>query len=181
MRVPARFRARLACAAGLTLAVSTSSASAAPSPAGDWLVAKGEAIIRIVDCGGQYWGLVAWEKNPGGTDARNPNPALRNRPTLGMPILLGMRPSGQQSAWTGELYNSEDGRTYSGNISLRGPDTLSVQGCVLGIFCGGEEWRRANGAAALAQASGHGKAGGAIAALTKESPARICSGLIRRH
>jgi uncharacterized protein (DUF2147 family) len=179
MRVSARFLAHLLCAAGLSFAF-IAPASAASSPAGDWMVAKGEAIIRVVDCGGRYWGLVAWEKNPGGTDAKNPNPALRNRPTLGMPVLLGMRPAGQQGTWSGELYNSEDGRTYGGNITLQGPDTLNVQGCVLGIFCGGEQWRRVNGASALAQA-GHARGAGATAALANETPARICSGLVRGH
>jgi len=181
MRVPARIQARLLCGAGLLFALFAP-AAAAPGPAGDWMVAKGEAIIRIVDCGGQYWGVVAWEKNPGGSDARNPNPALRSRATLGMPILLGMRPAGQQGTWSGQIYNSEDGRTYGGNISLQGTDTLSVQGCVLGFLCGGEQWRRVNGTSALAQAPGRGaKSAGATAAVAKEPPARVCSGLVRGH
>jgi uncharacterized protein (DUF2147 family) len=140
MRVSAQVRARLLCGAGLLFGL-LGSASAAPGPAGEWMVAKGQAIIRIVDCGGQYWGVVAWEKDPSGTDAKNPNPALRSRSTLGMPILLGMRPSGQ-GAWNGQIYNAEDGRTYGGHISLQGPNTLSVQGCVLGFLCGGETWTR---------------------------------------
>jgi uncharacterized protein (DUF2147 family) len=177
MRVLALF-ARLLCGAGLLVRFIGSAVAAAPAPTGDWLVAKGEAIIRVVDCSGRYWGVVAWEKDAGSTDAKNPNPALRARSTLGMPVLLGMRPAGQQGTWTGEIYNAEDGRTYGGNISLQGPDTLNVQGCVLGIFCGGEQWRRVNGASALAQASGHG---GRTAALVNEPPARVCSGLIRRH
>lgn len=156
-------------------------AVAAPSsPAGEWMVAKREAIIRVVDCGGQYWGLVAWEQNPGGTDARNPNPALRNRTTLGMPILLGMTPrAGAQAAWNGEIYNSEDGRTYDGRISLTAPDTLRVEGCVLGFLCGGEDWHRVNGTTAMA-ASGKQRAG-QTASIAKEPPARVCSEVLRRH
>lgn len=172
-------RARLTWEAALMLVLATTAASAASSPAGDWLVAKGEAIIRVIDCGGHYWGFVAWEKNPGGTDSNNPNPALRGRATLGMPVLLGMRPSGQQANWTGEIYNSEDGRTYSGNISLADGNTLQVRGCML-IFCGGEDWHRASGASALAQAPAS-RTAGATAAIVKEPPARICSGLVRRH
>jgi hypothetical protein len=30
--------------------------------------------------GGRYWGVVAWEQTPG-VDRKNPNPALRTRPT----------------------------------------------------------------------------------------------------
>src|SRR5579884_348148 len=159
-----RSRAVLFAAAGIGFASATA-ASAAPSPVGEWMVANGQAIIRIVDCGGQYWGLVAWEKNPGGTDVNNPNPALRNRPTLGMPILLGMTSSAAQPTWSGQIYNSQDGRTYAGRVSLAGPATLHVEGCVLGFLCGGEDWRRVNGGAAMAAS---GRSGGRTAAVAKE-------------
>ncbi len=61
-----------------------------PAPTGEWLVADRVARIKIVDCSGHLWGVVAWEARPGGTDIRNPDPQLRSRPTLGMPILLDM-------------------------------------------------------------------------------------------
>ncbi len=114
----------------------------APDPTGEWLVAKQVARIRIVDCDGELWGVVAWEATPG-IDRKNPDPNLRTRPTLGMPILLGMKP-GQDNRWEGEIYNSEDGHTYSANISLADPNTLRVQGCFLGFLCGGENWSRAD-------------------------------------
>jgi len=112
----------------------------APDPIGEWLVAKQVARIRIVDCDGRLWGVVSWEATPG-VDRKNPDPNLRTRPTLGMPILLGMAPS-QENKWEGEIYNSEDGHTYSANISLTDPNTLRVQGCFLGFLCGGENWSR---------------------------------------
>ena len=175
MRARAQSRAAV-FGAGLALVLAMP-ASAAPSPSGEWMVAKGEAIIRIVDCGGQYWGLVAWEQKPGGTDSRNPNAALRTRTTLGMPILLGMAPSGQ--AWKGQIYNSEDGRTYDGFISLAGPNTLQVRGCVLGFLCGGENWQRVSGGAAMAAAAG--KNGGRSAPIAREPVSRVCSEVLRRH
>lgn len=115
-----------------------------PDPTGEWLVAKQVARIRIVDCDGRMWGVVAWEATPG-VDRKNPDPNLRTRPTLGMPILLGMAPSQyDKNKWEGEIYNSEDGHTYSANISLADPNTLKVQGCFLGFLCGGENWSRAD-------------------------------------
>jgi uncharacterized protein (DUF2147 family) len=157
--------------------LTASAVYAAPSPAGEWMVAKGEAIIRVVDCGGQYWGLVAWEQKPGGVDSRNPNPALRNRLTLGMPILLGMtQRAGAQATWNGQIYNSEDGRMYEGRISLTAPDTLRVEGCVLGFLCGGEDWHRVNGSNAMAAGAKQ-----KIAAAAKEPVARVCSEMLRRH
>jgi uncharacterized protein (DUF2147 family) len=109
-------------------------------PTGEWLVAKQIARIKIADCDGRLWGVVAWEAQPG-IDKKNPDPNLRSRPTLGMPILLGMTPS-KTNQWDGKIYNSEDGHTYSANISLLDPNTLRVQGCFLGFLCGGENWTR---------------------------------------
>ncbi|MEJ2434017.1 MAG: DUF2147 domain-containing protein, partial [Pseudolabrys sp.] len=94
------------------LLVLATAAAASPAraqgPVGAWRVADGGAHIRIVDCGGVLWGVVSWEKTPG-RDRKNPNPALRNRPTLGMPVLLHMRPSDERGRWEGEIYNAEDG------------------------------------------------------------------------
>lgn len=116
----------------------------APDPTGEWLVAKQVARIKIVDCDGRLWGVVAWEATPG-VDRKNPDPTLRTRPTLGMPILLGMAPKqDNKNKWEGEIYNSEDGHTYSANISLADHNTLKVQGCFLGFLCGGENWSRAD-------------------------------------
>ena len=114
-----------------------------PDPTGDWLVANKCARIKVADCGGQMWGVVDWEATPGGVDGKNPDPNLRSRPTLGMPILLGMVRT-QPNHWDGQIYNSEDGHTYSANISLLNPGMLRVQGCFLGFLCGGENWTRAD-------------------------------------
>ncbi len=129
-------------AVALVLAAATPAAPAAPSdPTGEWRVARGFATIRIVDCDGRYWGIVASEQKPG-VDRKNPDTALRGRPTLGMPILLGMKPGRDNNEWSGSIYNAEDGRTYSGKISLVDPNTLEIKGCVLGLLCGGEKWIR---------------------------------------
>jgi uncharacterized protein (DUF2147 family) len=110
------------------------------TPTGEWLVAKKLARIRIVDCNDQMWGVVSWEVQPG-VDSKNPDAALRSRPTLGMPILLGMTQT-KINQWDGQIYNSQDGHTYSANIKLETPDVLRVQGCFLAILCGGEDWTR---------------------------------------
>jgi len=126
----------------IALAALTTAGMAAPAtePTGEWAVEGGVAHVRIENCGGQFWGIVSWEKSPG-TDSNNPDPNKRTRPTLGMPILLGMAPA-QQNRWDGEIYNSNDGKTYSAHISLANQDTLKVEGCVLGFLCGGQNWSR---------------------------------------
>ena len=115
----------------------------AAEPTGEWRVANGAANIRIDDCGGALWGIISWEKQPG-VDSHNPNPGERSRPTLGLPILRAMRPT-KPGLWEGEVYNAENGQTYSSRISLTAPDVLRIEGCVLGgLICGGQNWTRVN-------------------------------------
>ncbi|RIK96885.1 MAG: DUF2147 domain-containing protein [Proteobacteria bacterium] len=123
-----------------------SAASAAPALAadvtGDWLVKDGTAIIRIADCDGAMWGVVAWEKIPGGRDTKNPDATKKNRPFLAMPILISMKPGEEKGEWEGHVYNAKDGKTYESKIHLARPDALEIEGCVLGFLCGGEIWTR---------------------------------------
>ena len=114
--------------------------AAATDPTGEWLVAKRVARIKIVNCDNRFWGVLSWEMQPG-IDSNNPDESKRTRPTLGMPILLGMEQK-KPNEWSGKIYNAEDGNTYSSSISLLNPDLLKVEGCVLGILCGGENWTR---------------------------------------
>lgn len=126
----------------IALATATTAAAAAPTaePTGEWAVEGDLAHVQIENCSGQLWGVVSWEKSPG-TDSNNPDPSKRTRPTLGMPILLGMTPA-DSNRWDGEIYNSNDGKTYSAHIGLVNKDTLRVEGCVLGFLCGGQNWTR---------------------------------------
>lgn len=113
----------------------------AAEPNGDWLVSEGTAHIRIAECNGSKWGVVAWEQIPGGTDLNNPDATKRSRPTIGMPILLNMKKSGTDE-WEGSVYNAKNGKVYDATIRLLAPDKLEIKGCVLGFLCGGETWTR---------------------------------------
>jgi len=119
--------------------------AAAAEPSGEWRTANGLANVRIDDCDGVLWGIISWEKEPGGVDSYNPNPAERSRPTLGLHILLAMKPT-KPGLWQGEVYNAENGKTYDSRISLISPDVLRIEGCVLGFLCGGENWTRVKAA-----------------------------------
>ena len=114
----------------------------AADPTGDWRVADGVANIRVAQCNGSMWGVVAWEKEAGGRDANNPDPAKKARPTLGMPILIDMKKKAGADQWEGQVYNAKDGRLYSSTITPTGTDQLEIRGCVLGFLCGGESWTR---------------------------------------
>ena len=126
---------------GVFLATGLNAALAA-DPTGDWKVADGVANIRVAQCSGNMWGVVAWEKLPGGKDKNNPDAAKQSRPTLGMPILIEMKKKPGVDAWEGQVYNAKDGQLYSSTIKPVGTDQLEIQGCVLGFLCGGETWTR---------------------------------------
>ena len=142
---PAQFT-RISAYSGVLLAASVVCATLAPAAAadvtGDWRVKDGTAIIRVANCNGAMWGAVAWEQIPGGRDTNNPDAAKKNRPNLGMPILLNMKQGDEPGEWEGHVYNAKNGKTYESKIRLAKPDALEIEGCVLGFLCGGETWTR---------------------------------------
>src|SRR6478672_2330203 len=133
--------ARTIVYSGVLLATGIGAALAA-DPTGDWKVADGVANIRVAQCNGNMWGVVAWEKTPGGKDKNNPDVAKQSRPTLAMPILIDMKKKPGVDSWEGQVYNAKDGQLYSSTIKPVGADQLEIQGCVLGFLCGGETWTR---------------------------------------
>ena len=136
-----RIVARTIMISGIFLATGLNSALAA-DPTGDWRVQDGVANIRVAQCNGNMWGVVAWEKTPGGKDINNPDAAKQSRPSLGMPILIDMKKKAGVDTWEGQVYNAKDGQLYSSTIKPVGSDQLEIQGCVLGFLCGGETWTR---------------------------------------
>jgi uncharacterized protein (DUF2147 family) len=147
----------------------------AGDPAGDWLVEDGTAKIRIAICGGSLWGVVGWEKVPGGKDTANPDPAKRTRDTLGMPILIDMKPAGADK-WSGEIYNARDGKMYQASVELQSDSALKVRGCVMGgLFCGGETWSRSAEAFPAPLEPSKGKAKAKSAAPDKSADSGVCS------
>jgi uncharacterized protein (DUF2147 family) len=143
----------------------------AVDPTGDWRVADGVANIRVAECNGSMWGVVAWEKTPGGRDKNNPDVSKQNRPTLGMPILIDMKKKPTADQWEGQVYNAKDGQLYSSTIRPVGQDQLEIQGCVLGFLCGGETWTRVAGPIPSSPANSMAKGtSGTTGALPRSAP-----------
>ena len=135
--------------AGLFLLALGAGALAA-DPSGTWLTEGGKSRVRISPCGAALCGAITWLREPNDasgapkTDIHNPDPGKRSRPVVGTLIVLGMTPSGT-GKWQGQVYNPEDGKTYSGSITLQGPGALQLEGCALGgLVCRGQNWTRVN-------------------------------------
>jgi uncharacterized protein (DUF2147 family) len=138
--------AAIACA---VTAIPFAGASAA-GPNGNWLTQGGAATVRIANCGNAICGTIIKLKEPNDPatgkpklDKHNADASKRNRPVIGIRIVLGMKPSGTPNKWTGQVYNAEDGKTYSGSLTLQNADTIKLEGCVLGgLICKAQTWKR---------------------------------------
>ena len=121
----------------------------ADGPNGVWLTQAGDAKVRVSRCGGSLCGTVVWLRDPIDSatgkpqvDDKNENPGLRRRPMIGLSLFIGMRAAGPNK-WSGRIYNADDGKTYTSNVTYQDDDKLDVQGCV-GSLCGTETWSRSS-------------------------------------
>lgn len=138
---------RLTLVVAILSLTATAALAQSADPSGLWLTEAGDAHVRISKCGGGICGSIAGlrdaiNKATGRppVDDKNPNPALRTRPMIGLRLFSGMQPAGPNK-WAGRIYNADDGGTYASDITLTSAATLRVQGCI-GAFCGGENWTR---------------------------------------
>lgn len=106
---------------------------------GLWLTETGASKVRIGRCGDGYCGTLASVAGPG-LDAKNPDPALRSRSLVGVQI-MNTRTAGT-NGYEGTLYNPNDGKTYAGTMTIKGPDVVEVSGCVMSVFCKSQTWKR---------------------------------------
>lgn len=122
----------------------------AADPLGTWYTEGKESQVRITKCGEALCGALVWLKVPNDPntgrpkiDSENADAAKRNRPLLGVEIVLGMTPSGTPDQWKGKVYNAKDGNTYTGYFTITGPDTAELKGCAFGFICKSQTWTRA--------------------------------------
>ncbi len=119
---------------GLALgAVAIASPALAGDVAGTWLRDTGASQVKFAPCGGgAICGNLVWLK-----------PGVETPAKIGQRIFFDMKPSGADT-WSGSAFNPEDGKTYSGKMSLSG-NTLTTSGCVMGgMICKSTTWTRAN-------------------------------------
>jgi uncharacterized protein (DUF2147 family) len=141
---------RTATIAAALLGVSLGTALAA-DPMGTWRTEEGKATVRITACGPALCGTIISLKDANDdtgkpkTDKNNADASLRNRPMVGVPIVLGMKPSGNANKWSGQVYNADDGKTYSGSLTLQDANTIKLEGCIMGgLLCKAQTWTRAS-------------------------------------
>ena len=126
----------------LALACGSACAQSAEDAFGLWLNPENGSNIEFYKCGGD--GLCArLTKVTDGqqTDDKNPDPAKRGRPIIGLLILENAKRTGANK-WLGALYNRENGKTYSGTVTVKTKDAIELSGCVAAVLCRTITWTR---------------------------------------
>lgn len=97
---------------------------------------------------GKFNGRIIWLKEPlkngrPKTDDENKDIKLRNRPIIGLHILEGFVPDGENKYTDGKIYDPKNGKTYSCNITYKGK-TLAIRGYIgVSLFGRTTTWERA--------------------------------------
>jgi uncharacterized protein (DUF2147 family) len=113
----------------VALAAALTVSARAEDPFGTWLRPSTGTQVNFYNCGGKLCAKIVAVKDQS------------RKGEIGTLIMNGAAKSGGNE-WRGDLLNTEDGKTYSGVVTLEGPNALNLKGCVAAIFCKGETWQR---------------------------------------
>ena len=133
-------------ALALSLLLVGTHATAAGGVEGEWITSDTGSKVRIGACPNrpqEICGVVSWlpPAHAKELDTKNPDPALRNRPILGVTTVSGFKQVGPGKWAGGKRYDPASGKAYKGKISVNPNATLKVEGCVL-MICQSQTWKR---------------------------------------
>jgi uncharacterized protein (DUF2147 family) len=129
-------------ALALSLALPAAAFAAAEDAIGTWRDTDSGGILQVYSCGGGVCIKVVKPGKGREKDDHNPNPALKGRSMAGVVLMSGAQKAGGDK-WQGKLYNSEDGDTYTGYVTVVSKGELKLEGCVLGgLICKSRHWTR---------------------------------------
>lgn len=105
--------------------------SAAPSPAGEaiyglWAREGHSERLVFFDCDGQLC-------------AKSEFPSPDGSPP---PLIIRHAQKTAPNEWKGQLFNPENGKLYSGSVTLNSRDQLTLTGCLISFLCQSETWTR---------------------------------------
>jgi uncharacterized protein (DUF2147 family) len=130
--IPAQ--ARLPLAALLLAGPTLGLADALPPIDGTWLSGDGDGWIEISTTDTTLRGVITGSPNASperpDTDEKNPDPALRDRPLVGLNLFAGFVYDGNGRWSGGTIYDPNSGKTYRCIVTWIDDDTLKVRGYV---------------------------------------------------
>jgi uncharacterized protein (DUF2147 family) len=96
------------------------------APIGDWQTEGHKGLVRVEPCGTALCGYMI-------------NTSTNTR---GEMVLINMKPK-VSSQWSGSIYSRASGNTYYATMTMKRPNTLRVEACIVGhFFCSGNNWTR---------------------------------------
>jgi uncharacterized protein (DUF2147 family) len=113
----------------VVLAAGFTAGARADDPYGTWVRPSTGTQVNFYNCGGKLCGKIVAVKDQS------------RKGEIGTLIMNGAAKSADNE-WRGDVLNTEDGKTYSGVVTLEGPNALNLKGCALGFICKGETWQR---------------------------------------
>lgn len=130
--------------------LSVTAQSVAEDITGVWLTEDGQAHVEITKADNLFQGKIIWLKEPLNKkglpwkDDKNPDAKKRGQPILGSIILKGfVFDFSSREYEDGNVYDSRDGKTYSGKMWKDGPNHLKMRGYVgISLFGKTETWTR---------------------------------------
>jgi uncharacterized protein (DUF2147 family) len=121
----------LKIAAFTSVVYASGVSTALADPSGTWMRDNGASRVKVAACGASLCGTIVWLKDTDGPSK------------IGQKVFYDMAPAGANK-WSGKAFNPEDGKTYSGTMTLAG-SSLTTSGCVLGgLVCRSVNWRKVN-------------------------------------
>jgi uncharacterized protein (DUF2147 family) len=107
----------------------------------------GGSIVRLEPCGDGVCARIVTSPrlraNPGQTDGRNKDPALRGRAVRGL-LTLQLRYKAPGQWGDGWAYDPTNGGTYRGSMTLTPDGRLRLTGCIVVPLCRTQTWTRAD-------------------------------------
>jgi len=128
--------------ATLLLAATTAFGAVPANILGSWKTDGGDSKLELFKCGEKICGKIVWLKVPKYIDSNDgplgktkvdrkcPNPALRNRPILGLQVMKGLTATGVSTWENGTCYDPETGKSYKCKMRLSAPNQLELRGFI---------------------------------------------------
>ncbi len=133
-------------ALAVSLFAATATASAPDPICGLWVTEDKLSVVHVyLEADGRLAGRIVAGWHPSEQDVRNPVPALRSRPLIGLKLMRGFVKDGGRGWKGGEIYDPDEGKTYKATARLSDKDAgrLLLRGYV-GVpwFGRTEHWTR---------------------------------------
>lgn len=132
---------RVFCATVL-LTATTAFGAGSDDILGSWKTEGGDSQLEFFRCGEKICGKIIWLKVPNYIDSKdgpvgqikvdrkNPDPALRKHPILGLQVIKELTDKGDKRWGNGICYDPESGKSYKCKMKLVSPGRLELRGYI---------------------------------------------------